>query len=184
MRVERLDLDGPVLFTPQRWGDDRGHFAEVFRQDVFEREVGVRRFVQDNHSVSRAKGTVRGLHFQRPPMAQGKLVRVSRGAVLDVIVDARASSPTYGRHLAIELSEENGHVLWVPEGFLHGFCTLTDNVDLLYKVTAFYSAPHDGAVRWNDPDLGISWPVDEASARLSAKDAAAPSFRDLGPVFV
>jgi dTDP-4-dehydrorhamnose 3,5-epimerase len=184
VQIQRFDIEGPVLLTPKRWGDERGHFAEVFRQDVFDREVGPRVFVQDNHSTSMVKGTLRGLHFQRPPFAQGKLVRVTRGAALDVIVDARVSSPTFGRHLAVELSEDNGHVFWVPAGFLHGFCTLTDHVDFLYKVTAYYSQPHDGAVRWNDPDLGIRWPFDDASVTLSPKDQAAPAFRDLGPVFV
>ncbi len=184
MRADRFTIDGPVLFTPKRWGDERGFFAEVFRQDIFDREVGPRTFVQDNHSTSLAKGTLRGLHYQRPPVAQGKLVRVTRGAALDVIVDARASSPTYGQHLSVELTEGNGQIFWVPEGFLHGFCTLTDHVDFLYKVTAYYSQPHDGSVRWNDPDLGIVWPFAERDLALSAKDLTAPAFRDLGPVFV
>lgn len=183
MHVQRFDIEGPVLFTPTRWGDNRGYFAEVFRQDVFDDEVGPRRFVQDNHSTSRVKGTLRGLHYQRPPMAQGKLVRVSRGAVLDVIVDARSSSPSYGQHITVELSEENGKVLWVPEAFLHGFCTLTDHVDFLYKVTEFYSPPHDGVVRWNDSDLGINWPFKDTMLTLSPKDLGALAFRDLGPVF-
>jgi dTDP-4-dehydrorhamnose 3,5-epimerase len=183
MQAQRLPIDGPVLFTPKRWGDERGFFAEVYRQDVFEREVGTRTFVQDNHSTSSEKGTLRGMHFQKNPMAQGKLVRVTSGAVLDVIVDIRASSPTYGQHLAVELTEENGQVLWVPEGFLHGFCTLTDHVSFLYKVTAFYSAAHDGAVRWNDPDLDLRWPFPVEALTLSPKDRAAPLLRDLGPLF-
>lgn len=183
MQIQRFTIEGPVLFKPKRWGDERGFFAEVFRQDIFDREVGPRVFVQDNHSTSRVKGTLRGLHYQRPPMAQGKLVRVTRGAALDVIVDARVGSPSYGQHLAVELSEDNGEVFWVPEGFLHGFCTLTDHVDFLYKVTAFYSQPHDGAVRWDDPDLAIQWPFPAEGLTLSAKDMAAPAFRDLGPVF-
>lgn len=184
MRIERFDIEGPVLFIPKRWGDERGFFAEVFRQDIFEREVGPRVFVQDNHSASHVKGILRGLHYQRPPMAQGKLVRVTHGAALDVIVDARHGSPTYGKHLAVELSEDNGRVFWVPEGFLHGFCTLTDHVDFIYKVTAYYSQPHDGAVCWNDPDLGIKWPFEDSALTLSPKDRNAPAFRDLGKVFI
>lgn len=183
MQVQRFDIDGPVLFTPKRWGDDRGFFAEVYRRDVFEREVGARDFVQDNHSTSRQKGTLRGLHFQKNPMAQGKLVRVTRGAALDVIVDIRASSPTFGQHLAVELTEVNGQVFWVPEGFLHGFCTLSDHVDFLYKVTAFYSPAHDGAVRWNDPELGIRWPFPDDALTLSPKDRAAPLLSEIGRIF-
>jgi dTDP-4-dehydrorhamnose 3,5-epimerase len=183
MQIQRFDIEGPVLFTPKRWGDDRGFFAEVYRQDIFDREVGARVFVQDNHSTSRQKGTLRGLHYQRNPMAQGKLVRVTRGAVLDVIVDTRSSSPTFGKHMGVELSEDNGQVFWVPEGFLHGFCTLTEHADFLYKVTAHYSQPHDGGVRWNDPDLGIKWPFPDDALTLSAKDLVAPAFRDLGRIF-
>jgi dTDP-4-dehydrorhamnose 3,5-epimerase len=136
-------------------------------------------FVQDNHSRSAQRHTLRGLHFQRPPRAQGKLVRVGRGAVLDVAVDVRHGSPHYGRHVVAELSDANGHQLWVPPGFLHGFVTLTDETDVLYKVTEYYSPDHDGAVRWNDPDIGIAWPADLSDPVLSAKDAAAPRLRDL-----
>lgn len=183
MDIQTFNIQGPLLFVSKRFGDDRGFFAEVFRQDIFDQAAGPRQFVQDNHSTSRVRGTLRGLHYQRPPMAQGKLVRVTRGAALDVIVDARISSPTFGEHVAVELSEDRGEVFWVPEGFLHGFCTLTDHVDFLYKVTAFYSQAHDGAIRWNDPDLSIKWPFDEAAMTLSPKDRTAPAFRDLGPVF-
>ena len=136
MQVDRFNIEGPLLLTPKRHGDARGFFSEVFRQDVFDAAVGgAVGFVQDNHSVSKMKGVLRGLHFQRPPFAQGKLVRVTKGAVLDVAVDARVGSPTYGRHVAAELSADNWSQLWVPPGFLHGFCTLSDEVEFLYKVT-------------------------------------------------
>lgn len=179
MQVQRFEIDGPVLFTPVRRGDARGFFSEVFRQDIFERHCGAASFVQDNHSRSEQRGTLRGLHFQSPPMQQGKLVRVTRGAAFDVAVDARAGSPTYGRHISVTLSDENWQQLWVPPGFLHGFCTLCDNVEFLYKVTAFYSPEHDGAVAWDDPDIGIDWPFPGENLTLSARDRQAPRLRDL-----
>lgn len=176
MRVDTFQIAGPLLLTPPRFGDERGYFCEVFRTDRFEAAAGPARFVQDNVSRSAAKGTVRGLHYQAPPSAQGKLVRVSAGAIFDVAVDVRIGSPTYGRHITVELSEANGDQLWVPEGFLHGFCTLTDDVEISYKVTDFYSAAADGAVAFDDPDLAIDWPVGREQAILSAKDQAAPAF--------
>ena len=179
MQIERFEIDGPLLITPDRRGDDRGFFSEVFRQDAFDAAAGSTTFLQDNHSVSTTKGVLRGLHFQRAPFAQGKLVRVTRGAAWDVVVDAREGSPTYGRHVAAELSADNWRQLWAPPGFLHGFCTLTEEVEFLYKVTAFYSAPHDGAVAFDDPDLAIEWPFKRAALTLSAKDAAAPRLKDL-----
>ena len=151
--------------------------------DLFEKTIDPVDFVQDNHSRSAARGTLRGLHFQAPPAEQGKLVRVTQGRVLDVIVDIRKASKTYGQHIAVELSAENWGQLWVPPGFLHGFCTLTENVEFLYKVTAYYSAEHDGSVAWNDPDLGIVWPFRQSDLTLSAKDQAAPRLRDLPPLF-
>jgi dTDP-4-dehydrorhamnose 3,5-epimerase len=178
MQVDGFEIDGPLLFTPARHGDARGFFSEVFRQAAFDEAAGPTRFVQDNHSVSTVRGVLRGLHFQRPPFVQGKLVRVSRGAVLDVVVDAREGSPTYGRHVCAELSAGNWRQLWAPPGFLHGFCTLTDEVEFLYKVTAPYSAPHDGAVAFDDPDLGVAWPFPREALTLSAKDASAPRLKD------
>lgn len=183
MIIQELDIPGLLLLKPQRHGDDRGFFSEVFRKDRFEAAAGPVSFVQDNHSRSATKGTLRGLHYQSPPAAQGKLVRVTSGAVLDVAVDIRQGSPTYGRHVAVELSAENWSQLWVPPGFLHGFCTLTDDVEFLYKVTAYYSPQHDGSVAFNDPDLGILWPFPESQLTLSAKDRAAPRLRDLPPIF-
>ena len=145
----------------------------MFRQDAFEAAAGPVAFVQDNHSRSQRKGVIRGLHYQAPPFAQGKLVRVTRGAVWDVIVDARRGSPTYGRHVGVELSDENWRQLWVPPGFLHGFCTLSEEVEFLYKVTAYYSAAHDGAVAFDDPALGVDcrW---TGPSRWSATRIAAP----------
>lgn len=178
MNIEHFFIEGVLLVTPPRFGDDRGFFSEVFRADRIEAAVGPVRFVQDNVSRSASRGTVRGLHYQSPPMEQGKLVRVSKGVVLDVAVDVRAGSPTFGRHVAVELSEENWKQLWVPPGFLHGFCTLTSDVELSYKVTNFYSAPNDGAVAFDDPDLEIDWPVTRADAILSEKDLSAPRLRD------
>lgn len=183
MDIRALDIEGLFLITPRRHGDDRGFFSEVFRQDHLEAAVGPVRFVQDNHSRSSHKGTLRGLHFQSAPKAQGKLVRVTRGAVLDVAVDARPGSSTFGKHVAVELSAENWQQLWIPPGFLHGFCTLTEDVEFLYKVTDYYSAAHDGAVAHDDPDLAIRWPFPADARTLSPKDRAAKRLRDLGPLF-
>ena len=168
---------------PRRFGDNRGFFSETWNQKRLA-DAGIEaEFVQDNHSFSADKGTVRGLHFQAPPFAQGKLVRVARGSVLDVAVDIRISSPTYGKWVAEELSAENGAQLWVPRGFLHAFITLTPDVDLLYKVDNWYSPEADGAVRFDDPDLAIDWGIDPAEAVLSDKDAKAPWFRDFDSPF-
>jgi len=183
LKVESFDIDGPLLLVPARHGDARGFFSEVFRQDKFDALVGPTQFVQDNHSRSMTRGVIRGLHYQAPPFAQGKLVRVTRGAVLDVLVDIRHGSPTFGRHIAVELSEENGAQLWAPPGFLHGFCTLSDDTEFLYKVTAYYSPAHDGAVAYDDPDIAISWPADLLPAQVSDKDRKAPRLRDLPVIF-
>ncbi|MCA0399820.1 MAG: dTDP-4-dehydrorhamnose 3,5-epimerase [Proteobacteria bacterium] len=183
MNISSFPIEGLLLLTPKRFGDDRGFFSEVFRQDLFEAAAGKQGFVQDNHSFSREKGVLRGLHYQAPPMAQGKLVRVTRGAVLDVAVDIRHGSPTYGQHVSVELSAENWRQLWIPPGFLHGFCTLTENVEFLYKVTNPYSPEHDGAVAHDDPDLAIEWPFPPEQLILSPKDRAAPHLRDLPPIF-
>jgi dTDP-4-dehydrorhamnose 3,5-epimerase len=179
MQFTRLAIPDVVLIEPKRLGDARGFFSETFRQDRFTAEIGPVTFVQDNQSRSALKGTIRGLHFQREPRAQGKLVRAISGVVLDVAVDIRAGSPSFGRFVAVELSADNGHQLWVPPGFLHGFCTLTNDVELAYKVTDYYSPEHDAGVRWDDPDIGIPWPVDTSAAVLSEKDRKAPLLRDL-----
>lgn len=183
MQVETLEIPGPLLLTPARHGDARGFFSEVFRSDCFEEHAGSVSFVQDNVSRSARRGTVRGLHYQSPPHAQGKLVRVSRGAIFDVAVDVRRDSPTFGRHVAVELSEENWRQLWVPPGFLHGFMSLSDDVELNYKVTSYYDAASDGAVAWNDPDLGIDWPASVQDVTVSEKDKTAPSFKSWATPF-
>ena len=173
--------DGPMLVTPQRFGDDRGWFTESYNHKRLAEAGFTSEFVQDNLSYSAKAGTLRGLHYQSPPHAQGKLVSVLTGAIRDVIVDVRENSPSYGRHEAVELSEANGCQLWVPPGFLHGFITLVDDTRVAYKVTDHYSKPHDGAVAWNDPDLGIDWGV--KAPVLSAKDAAAPRLNAVSPLF-
>jgi dTDP-4-dehydrorhamnose 3,5-epimerase len=164
--------------TPRRFGDARGYFSEVWNARRLA-EAGIDTvFVQDNESRSAAAGTVRGLHYQRPPHAQGKLVRVVQGAIRDVAVDVRRGSPSYGQWVAEVLSAENGAQLWVPRGFLHGFVTLEPDTVVLYKVDDYYAADCDGAVRFDDPDLGIDWGTEPGQAVLSDKDAAAPKFRD------
>jgi dTDP-4-dehydrorhamnose 3,5-epimerase len=176
MEIERLEIPEVLLLRPRRFADDRGFFVESFNAQRFAEATGLAiSFVQDNQSLSHAVGTVRGLHFQRPPAAQAKLVGVSQGRILDVAVDVRRGSPTFGRHVAAELSAENGRQIFVPEGFLHGFMTLEPDTLVSYKVNAFYNAAADGCVRWDDPDLAIDWPS-PGPARLSPKDAAAPAF--------
>jgi len=183
MKITPLAIDGLLLVEPTRIGDSRGFFSETFRADRFAEAAGPVTFVQDNQSLSAARGTIRGLHFQKAPRAQGKLVRVTRGAILDVAVDIRQGSPTFGRHVAVELSAANWLQLWVPAGFLHGFCTLEAETEVIYKVTDYYSREHDAGVRWNDPDIAVAWPVTEAEAQLSDKDRTAPLLRDIGPQF-
>ena len=178
-----LSLSGVRLIRAKRYLDPRGYFAETYvRRDFADAGID-QEFVQDNQSCSSARGTVRGLHFQIPPFAQAKLVRVLRGRILDVVVDLRRASPSYGRHLSVELGADTGDQLYVPAGFAHGFCTLVADTEVLYKVDAVYSAEHDRGVNWADPALGIAWPVSEADAVLSPKDAALPALRDLPDYF-
>ena len=178
MTFEFFPIDGLCLITPQRHSDDRGFFMESYNQKAFNAAMGDDiSFVQDNFSLSKTKGTVRGLHYQSPPFGQGKLVRCTKGSIIDVAVDARKNSPTYGQHIKVILSAENVKQLWVPEGFLHGFATLEDNTEVAYKVTNYYDQKSDGCVQWNDPDLAIDWGLDEASAILSEKDKSAPRFK-------
>lgn len=183
MEFSFLEPAGLVAITPKRHGDARGWFSEVFRDDLFRAHVADVAFVQHNQSYSAPKGTVRGLHFQLEPRAQGKLVRCPRGRVFDVAVDLRASSPTFGQHAAIELSAENGRQLWIPTGFAHGFCTLEDDCELAYLVTDYYSPEHDRGLAFDDPALAIAWPVAAADAVLSPKDRVQPRLADLGTVF-
>lgn len=180
---ERFDIPDVLLIKPKKFGDARGYFMETFRQSLFEEQAGPVRFVQDNQSLSADVGTVRGLHFQLLPCAQGKLVSCVAGAIFDVAVDIRAGSPTYGKHVSAELTDENGYQLWVPPGFAHGFCTLEPMTKVSYKVTDYYSAEHDRGMRWDDPELGIAWPVAAESAALSAKDRNQPDFLSLGEYF-
>lgn len=168
---------------PHSFPDDRGHFSETYNTRTFA-EIGIGMdFVQDNQSISARRGTVRGLHFQVPPMAQAKLVRVLKGSVLDVAVDLRHESPTYGRHVRRVLSAANQEQLFLPAGFAHGFCTREDDTIVLYKVSTFYSPAHEQGIRWNDPALGIDWGVTEAEALLSTRDRAHPPFAELPRFF-
>jgi len=184
MNIKALDIDGIFLVTPKRFADDRGYFSEVFKAHVFNEAIGKTiDFVQDNHSYSQKRGTVRGLHFQSPPHAQGKLVRCPRGSIVDIAIDVRKGSDTYGQHVRVELSEKNGQQLWVPAGFLHGFVTLEDDTEVTYKVTDYYAPECDGNVFWNDADLGLDWGIDPADAVLSEKDKKAPKFRDFQTPF-
>lgn len=173
-----LAIPDVKLISPPRFGDSRGFFSETFHARRLT-EAGVRgTFVQDNHSLSAQKGTVRGLHLQIGPNAQGKLVRVTRGAIWDVAVDVRHGSPTFGKHVAEVLSAENWRQMWVPVGFLHGFCTLEQDAEVLYKVTAEYDRDAERGVHWRDPDLALPWPVSAAEALLSEKDLGLPYLAD------
>jgi len=171
------------VLTPRKFGDDRGFLSETYNKLTLA-ELGIDlEFVQDNHSLSVPRGTIRGMHFQIPPFAQDKLVRVVRGAILDVAVDLRRSSPTYGRHVAVEISAEQWNQVLVPIGFAHGFCSLEPDTEVIYKVTNYYSPEHDRGVLWSDPALGIEWPVSAEAAFLSDKDTSWPPLADLPAVF-
>lgn len=175
MKVEQTNLAGVKVLVPRRFRDDRGWFSEVWNARAMA-EAGIEaEFVQDNHSLSTARGTLRGLHYQAPPHAQGKLVRCVAGSVWDVVVDARRGSPSFGRWIGVELIADTGNQLWVPEGFLHGFTTLTENAEVIYKCTDFFAPEADGSVRWDSPGLGIDWRL-EGPPEVSDKDAAAPVF--------
>ena len=183
MEFRILDLPDVVEVQPRKFGDDRGYFSEVFRLDQFRSEVSDVDFVQENQSLSVEAGTVRGLHFQTNPFAQGKLVRCLAGAIFDVAVDLRRGSAQFGAWAAIELSAEKGNQLWVPPGFAHGFCTLLPRTVVCYKVTAYYSQEHDKGVAWDDGDIGIAWPRFADPETLSAKDRSQPRLADLPAYF-
>lgn len=168
-----------LLLKPKRFADPRGYFSEIYSKHLLAERGLVFDFVQDNLSYSIERGTVRGLHFQPPPSEQTKLVSVVRGAILDVAVDLRTGSPTYGKHVAVEISADNGLQLLVPRGFAHGFCTLQPGTVVLYKVDAFYDRERDLGLRWNDPALNIPWPVAENAATLSSRDRALPFLAEL-----
>lgn len=178
MQVEDTELDGVKLIIPRKFGDDRGWFSETWSIRAMKAAGLDYDFVQDNHSMSAEPFTLRGLHYQAPPFAQAKLVRVSRGRVIDVAVDVRPGSPTYLKWTAVELTAEIGEQLLIPRGFLHGFVTLEPNTEFLYKVDAPYSGEADGAVRFDDPEIGVDWGVDPSLVVLSDKDRAAPLVAD------
>ena len=177
--VRPLELEGLVEIRPPRFGDERGFFSEVWREDRMA-EAGLNgRFVQDNHSYSRSKGVLRGLHFQVAPAEQDKLVRVSRGSVFDVAVDIRSDSPTFGRWAGVILSAEQWNQLFVPRGFAHGFVTLEDDCEVLYKVSAPYAPDLERVIRFDDPAIGIEWPVDKSTVIISDKDRSAPGLAEI-----
>jgi dTDP-4-dehydrorhamnose 3,5-epimerase len=178
LNVEQLAVPGVLLLTPRRFNDPRGFFSETWNQTRFA-EAGIAGpFVQDNHAVSNASGVLRGLHCQIGQNAQGKLVRVVKGAIWDVAVEIRRGSPTYGQQAGAELSAENWRQLWVPAGFLHGYCTLTDDTEVIYKVTAPWDPAAERGVIWNDPDLNVAWPLAGRDVILSDKDRVLPRLKD------
>lgn len=183
MEFIRHDIEGVVEVRPVFHRDDRGWFSESFKADALAGAGIEAAFVQDNRAFSRAAGTVRGLHFQLPPFAQGKLVSVLRGAILDVAVDLRRASPTFGRHVAVRLDAETGAQLYVPEGFGHGYCTIEPDTEVFYKVTAPYSPTDDRSVFWADETLAVAWPVTPETAHVSTKDARAPRLADAKELF-
>ena len=183
MHFEPQAITDVLAITPKRHGDRRGYFAEVFRRDLFEARCQGVGFVQDNQSLSAEVGTIRGLHFQANPFAQAKLIQVLSGAILDVAVDIRKGSPTFGRHVALRLDAEIGTQLFVPAGFAHGFCTLAPATLIQYKVSAYYDAASDRGIAFDDPALAIAWPVAPGAAILSAKDSKLPKLAELPTFF-
>ncbi len=183
MKCISMAIPEVKLITPVRHGDHRGFFSEIYNKRALG-EAGISfEFVQDNYSLSRDKGTVRGLHFQIPPFAQSKLVHVSQGAIFDVALDLRRGSPTFGKHVSTVLSADEWNQILVPSGFAHGFCTLESDTEVIYKVTNYYSSAHDKGLLWNDPELAIDWPIAEAEAVLSDKDQRLPALHDLPNYF-
>jgi dTDP-4-dehydrorhamnose 3,5-epimerase len=181
--VEPLAIPDVLLLTPARFQDPRGFFSETWNQKRFADAGVAASFVQDNHAVSNTRGVLRGLHCQIGPNAQGKLVRVVRGAIWDVAVDIRHGSPTFGQHVGAQLSADNWSQLWVPAGFLHGYCTMTEETEVIYKVTAPWDRDAERGVIWNDPDLNVTWPFAEPEIILSDKDKVLPPLKDCGTWF-
>lgn len=179
MDFKRFEIQGPALIQPNMIGDDRGFFMEAYKAQWFRENIKDVTFVQDNQSLSRQVGTIRGLHYQKAPFGQGKLVRCLKGAIFDVAVDIRPDSATFGQWISATLTAEKGEQLWVPEGFAHGFCTLTPDAEVFYKVTNPYSREHDAGIAFDDPDIGIVWPTDLSLALLSDKDRVQPSLSSL-----
>ena len=184
MLVEETGIPDLRVITPPRFGDARGFFAETYSRDKLATHGITLDFVQDNHSLSAQAGTVRGLHFQAPPRAQAKLVRCGRGVLFDVAVDIRRGSPSYGRWFGVELSFENGKQLLIPAGFAHGFVTRAPDTEIIYKCSDYYAPETEGALAWNDPDIGIDWGMGDVSPILSAKDAVAGAFAGFDSPFV
>ena len=184
LQIETTTIPDLVVLTPKRFGDARGYFSESWNADVMAKAGFDLGFVQDNHSLSRDIGTIRGLHFQHPPKEQTKLVRCGRGRLFDVAVDIRKGSPTFGAWFGVELSAENGRQLLVPAGFAHGFVTREADTEILYKCTDFYAPDHDAGIAWDDPDLGIDWDLGEGAPILSDKDAKAPRLCDIDSPFL
>jgi len=184
MEFRSFDVEGPLEIIPRKIEDERGYFSEVFRANDFSVRAGDIEFIQDNQSLSVKTGTVRGIHFQSPPAAQGKLVRCLAGKLFDVAVDLRAGSPTRGHWLSVILSPDENNQLWVPAGFGHAFCTLEPNSVISYRVTDYYSPENDKGVAWDDPQIGIDWPDVADPETLSAKDRSQPSLADLPAYFV
>ncbi|WP_020175423.1 dTDP-4-dehydrorhamnose 3,5-epimerase [Methyloferula stellata] len=182
METKSFSIPGPVLLHPRKFEDARGFMSEAYNQRAFETILGDVRFVQDNHSLSRSAGTIRGMHFQAPPTAQGKLVRVVRGSIFDVAIDLRRGTPSFGQFVSVTLSAANWAQFWIPIGFAHGFCTLEPDTEVIYKVTDYYSQADDRGLAFDDPALAIPWPVDPAQAVLSDKDKVHPRLADL-PVY-
>jgi dTDP-4-dehydrorhamnose 3,5-epimerase len=183
MEFSTFDIEGPLELIPKKFEDDRGYFCELFRLSAFVERAGPVTFVQDNQSLSIRVGTIRGIHFQMHPRAQGKLVRCSAGSVLDIGVDLRRNSPTYGKWISTTLTAEKNNQLWIPVGFGHAFCTLEPDSIISYRVTDYYSAEHDRGVAWDDPDIGISWPSVADPATLSGKDRSQPRLAELPHYF-
>ena len=181
MRVIKTEIPGVVMLEPRVCGDERGYFYESYNKALFAEQGIPLEFVQDNH-VSSARGIIRGLHYQKDPMAQAKLVRVVRGAIFDVAVDIRKGSPTFGQYAAATLSAENRRMIFVPAGFAHGYCSLEDNSEVLYKVSGLYSPLDEAGIIWNDPEVGIQWPKLNVDYKLSPKDLALPQLRELETV--
>jgi dTDP-4-dehydrorhamnose 3,5-epimerase len=183
MQIERFPIDGVLLITPTKRVDPRGFFSEVFRKDAFAAAGVDAEFVQDNQVFSAHRGVLRGMHFQAPPHAQGKLVRCIRGVILDVAVDIRQGSPTFGRHVAVELSASNFAQLWVPPGFAHGYLTLETNCEVIYKVTDYWAPDCEKGLAWNDPEVAIDWGMPEYELTLADKDRGNPCLNQLEPIF-
>lgn len=182
MKVTRTSVEGLAIIEPRIFGDHRGYFFESFSERDFVENVAPVRFVQDNESMS-SYGVLRGLHFQKPPHAQAKLVRVVKGRVLDVAVDLRSDSPTYGKYVAVELSEENHRQFFIPKGFAHGFCVLSDHAVFQYKCDDFYAPGCEGSVRWNDPEIGVDWLLPLEDIVLSDKDMRSPLLNEIDKIF-